>query len=431
MYEFDGFGKRIEILRKSRGLTQEELATRLGITSQAVSKWENDASYPDISLLPAICTILGTTLDDLFGKVKDDSNDKDAETKFPATYNGMKLVLAFKDIACYSDKEVESTDETNVAFKDGSMAELANKRIVNKGKGEIKLFTFKNKNASNTTNIINTMNTPDENYDMPKTNARHIDYEFGKISDLDFNIRHCKFTAEKSNTDKTTVIIDGEPEFVQSIKTEYNGNKLSIKFESSIFDSFKFFKFINWQNNRIEVKLAYDETNDLNASIHGNGDASVNVDFRNSNIAIHGSGNMNLQTFSSAKMAIHGSGNINAKAIKNAETAIHGSGNIKIGECATVHTSIHGSGNVKIEKANESVSVAIHGSGNITIGDSEIKSCEFKIFGGGNIDASSVTTDKAKINTNGGGRITIGRVRHESTEQVNGGGKINILNRGE
>lgn len=62
------FGQRFQRLRKNAGLTQEEVATKLNITAQAVSKWENDVSAPDISVLVEICDILGVTLNGLLGK---------------------------------------------------------------------------------------------------------------------------------------------------------------------------------------------------------------------------------------------------------------------------------------------------------------------------------------------------------------------------
>lgn len=58
-------GNRIAKFRKARGMTQEELANLLGVSSQAVSKWENDASCPDISLLPQLCKVLGVSTDEL------------------------------------------------------------------------------------------------------------------------------------------------------------------------------------------------------------------------------------------------------------------------------------------------------------------------------------------------------------------------------
>lgn len=58
-------GSRIAKYRKAKSLTQEDLANKLGVSSQAVSKWENDASCPDISLLPQLCHLLGITTDEL------------------------------------------------------------------------------------------------------------------------------------------------------------------------------------------------------------------------------------------------------------------------------------------------------------------------------------------------------------------------------
>lgn len=54
--------------RKKLGLTQEALAQQLGVTNQAVSKWESDQSCPDILLLPRIADIFGITMDALFGR---------------------------------------------------------------------------------------------------------------------------------------------------------------------------------------------------------------------------------------------------------------------------------------------------------------------------------------------------------------------------
>lgn len=58
-------GKRIATLRKGKGLKQEELATALEVSSQAVSKWENDQCCPDISLLPKLAKLLGVSVDAL------------------------------------------------------------------------------------------------------------------------------------------------------------------------------------------------------------------------------------------------------------------------------------------------------------------------------------------------------------------------------
>lgn len=59
-------GEKIRSKRRERNLTQEELANILGITKAAVSKWENEESYPDITMLPQIAQLFHITMDELF-----------------------------------------------------------------------------------------------------------------------------------------------------------------------------------------------------------------------------------------------------------------------------------------------------------------------------------------------------------------------------
>ncbi len=58
-------GQRIAARRRELGFTQEDMAEGLGVSSQAVSKWENDVSCPDIKLLPGLAEMLETTVDAL------------------------------------------------------------------------------------------------------------------------------------------------------------------------------------------------------------------------------------------------------------------------------------------------------------------------------------------------------------------------------
>lgn len=60
-------GKRIATLRKAQGLTQEQLAEKVGVSAQAVSNWENDMTCPDITTIPLLADIFGVTTDELLG----------------------------------------------------------------------------------------------------------------------------------------------------------------------------------------------------------------------------------------------------------------------------------------------------------------------------------------------------------------------------
>ena len=64
-------GERIKLLRIRKGTTQEAMASMLGVTSQAISKWENNATLPDISMLVPIADYFGVSVDYLLRESKD------------------------------------------------------------------------------------------------------------------------------------------------------------------------------------------------------------------------------------------------------------------------------------------------------------------------------------------------------------------------
>lgn len=96
-------GNNISEKRKAKGLTQEELANILGVSPQAVSKWENNLSCPDISLLPEISKVFGISVDALLGVeasaekteyVKAESTYKEPETTYEEPVSSSKSATA-------------------------------------------------------------------------------------------------------------------------------------------------------------------------------------------------------------------------------------------------------------------------------------------------------------------------------------------------
>lgn len=90
-------GNRITKFRKAKGMTQEELANQLGVSSQAVSKWENDISCPDISLLPKLCRVLGITVDELLTGKNDEVKMMPAEQRKPLEQLTMRIKVDSAD----------------------------------------------------------------------------------------------------------------------------------------------------------------------------------------------------------------------------------------------------------------------------------------------------------------------------------------------
>ena len=66
----ESFGTRLANLRKEHNLTQNDIADRLNISAQAVSKWENDLTSPDINTIMELADIFNITVDELVGKKK-------------------------------------------------------------------------------------------------------------------------------------------------------------------------------------------------------------------------------------------------------------------------------------------------------------------------------------------------------------------------
>ena len=83
----NSIGNTIKYLRKAKGVTQEEMAQSLGITYQSISKWENNITLPDITMLPGIATYFGISMDELFGFKLNVMTDKERFIDFMSKNN--------------------------------------------------------------------------------------------------------------------------------------------------------------------------------------------------------------------------------------------------------------------------------------------------------------------------------------------------------
>ncbi len=129
-------GKNIAELRKSRGLTQEQLADTLGVSSQSVSKWENEVTMPDIMLLPVIAGCFDITVDELYGGRKPTEKQQaiDYDEIPEMLYNTIIELTQRGWVDTVEGKDIETEKERMKAY-------LAENR-------QVKTATFSNKNGA-------------------------------------------------------------------------------------------------------------------------------------------------------------------------------------------------------------------------------------------------------------------------------------------
>jgi transcriptional regulator with XRE-family HTH domain len=397
MYNIYGIGKRIGTYRKLQGLTQEELAAKLNITAQAVSKWENELSFPEITIFPLLAKELNTSIEKLFGNeeaAKIEVEKKFYSPSFPDTIAGnrsLKLVHAIAGVACYSEKEVEVTNEDTVVFKDGSMANLKQKRIINKGKGDI-VFSF--------------MDASEISYGDIDMSKNEFEEEFYDIYSVEAMINNADFKLVRSNSDKTIVKANGSPVFINSLKTIKTDDMLALKFINQNDGGG------SGNSNHIIIELGCELGKIIAVNINGSGDVDLKVPFQEGKFSINGSGDIDIDSIDKIHAKINGSGDIHGNKIGNAEVMINGSGDFSANEViGAFKASINGSGDIKLKSGN-------------------IDSLELNIKGSGDINAEEIITKTAKLSVEGSGDIVIGWVKEESIEKHSKNSSIKVIRRG-
>ena len=129
------FGERLAAYRKQQHLTQEQLAQKLGVTNQAVSKWESDQCCPDIMLLPALADVYGISIDALFGRTQQ------AEPQPHQDARAVINTLPWPDdddlrAVCYVGHRL--MDYTELSEKRVSIANLINVRVGGRDHAELR-----------------------------------------------------------------------------------------------------------------------------------------------------------------------------------------------------------------------------------------------------------------------------------------------------
>ena len=107
------FGTMIATLRREQGMTQLELAEKMGVTDKAVSKWERDLSFPDINSIPKLAEIFNVSVDEIM-QGKTDTKENTEENKVSNIINialqGVALAMGVAVIVLSFIKEIETNE---------------------------------------------------------------------------------------------------------------------------------------------------------------------------------------------------------------------------------------------------------------------------------------------------------------------------------
>ena len=399
--------------------------------------------------------------------------------ELPNMYKGVDFIGSFSGIGCYSDKEVDKWDGSTVTFKDGSIAELESRRIINKGAGQIYL-----KVADSFADIV----TPD----AKDNEIISTSYEYGEVLSFECSTPCFNCDIDRVDGDVSTVEAEGFAGFMELLEFDYDSNKKHLKirydqqkyqvkynnvnmdrwdlskniiklglachdvgldsavikinstgsinlnvpakdFNSSINGSGKIIaKDISFEDAHIGIngsgEVCFENAVKLKSSINGSGHIELNnVDELNS--SINGSGVLKFNDAKIAKSSINGSGVVTINDIDAIDATINGSGVFSVHECGSLKIGINGAGTLNTERVTQSVDISIRGSGDIGIKEGEVETFKVRIDNG-EVNARGVITKRAEIEMPNHGRVEIGRVIEESIEVCGDHAELIVHNRG-
>ena len=104
-------GANVKAARKKIGMTQEELASQLGVTAQAVSRWESETGMPDISMVIPLARTLSISTDTLFGLTEQSSDDLyilDVKNKIDSIFDGTRKAESALETCHFLQEEVQN-----------------------------------------------------------------------------------------------------------------------------------------------------------------------------------------------------------------------------------------------------------------------------------------------------------------------------------
>ncbi len=413
MASIENFGQTIVDARRKAGLTQEALATQLGITAQAISKWENGLGYPDVTLFPEIADALDIPIEKLFGVEYERGSDRDELVSFPSSKDGLDFVFSTSGRACYSSKTVLRVDvEKNIAyFTDGSFADIKERYAVNCGEGEIRFFDSIDAASA---------------YDIGVT---ELCREFSSFSSLSLSIPVCcDATIKRAMAgERCRVEARGSSIFISRLNVELREDTLYIFFDSGSYDA--------GNRNKIDIYLpnaGSERIPMLKLQVNGCAKVRTEVDCRILDATVNGSGDIVAGGVNILEAKINGAGDITIDEVAfSANVAINGAGSLKAKQVCTPLFKINGAGEATIDRiCGENAVINVGGNGTISLGG-EVDTLSLKVSGACDFKSPTLTVREAVLTLSGSSEVEIGRIITRSQEKISKNASLTVHQRGE
>lgn len=424
------FARIVSEQRKKKGMTQEELAKCLGITPQAVSKWENSVGLPDVALFPTIAEVLELSIEELFGRPRAEKPPRAESASIPQSFDGLPMVIERNGLICYSNKTIKEVTESKLIFEDGSTAELPGGRIVNRGRGEIR--------------VLRSTDCSYENLGG-ETVTRYKD--FSAFSSLSVSLSHCcELRVHVDTQGVPRMRAKGRERLLDHLEVSVENGRLTLRLD------------VPEQNNgsprdtacEIDLFVPFACGEELDLGIGGFGTVTLAPSFSSGEIRIAGCGSVKAQSFDCFTGRIAGSGDlVLGRVERQTKLRISGSGDVKAEFAADPDIRVSGSGDIVLERSMGQAKISISGSGDVSLGEVRLQSAEatvsgsgdvsargeiellrMKIAGSGSLAGEELTVHRADLNVKGAGEISLGRIVSESVEQLSRDATLRVAQRG-
>lgn len=433
MYRIDDIGARIAAARRCRNMTQGTFAEALGVTPQAVSKWETGSGYPDISMFPDIARILNITMDALFGAqpltdpaevdqtpVSGPMEDCDAGAEeavveeeiagaateeyasVPSRYNGLDLIAVWGDVVCYADRSDVEIEGPRVIWGDDSFADLRSRQVVNHGRQTIILLNREAAQKSEPKRKLKRL--------KPRELAQVLPGDLQGI-DLDLDgMTNVRIRAAKEDAKAWSWFYDSNLDSRENIEVEARDGILHVR---TLNRGGGRWNYLRKQKDRLLIWVPAAGIETLAVRVSGAGDIDCGVASGDTRVEISGAGDCDLTR------------------CEDLEVTISGAGDVDCDSAASLRARIRGAGDVDLKEIRGGdIDCRITGAGDVDIDGGTAGHLQLEATGVGEFDAPDLVVETASIRISGPSVVKLGRIIGRSEEQIGMLGSLRIRRRG-